>query len=190
MTTAWSVQIGRFSGPYFPVFELNTEIYLLLKSLYSVQIRENTDQKNSVFGDFSRSNISIRNIFLTQHNTRTICEMCLKLKIKTPKPSQWHRSSVFIIIHFAQIPLKECRCSFDLSLILMRKQEIAVRWWSTIKCILNNFEKGLSLENFREDVKFKLSYSPLFRIFKRSCFWKHLVTTTPSFIQSGVSSYE
>ena len=32
-----------FSGPYFPVFGLNTDIYS--KSQYSVQIKENTDQK-------------------------------------------------------------------------------------------------------------------------------------------------
>ena len=45
---AKSVQIRSFSGPYFPVFGLNMEIY-------GVQIRENTDQKNSVFGQFLRS---------------------------------------------------------------------------------------------------------------------------------------
>ena len=39
---------GDFSGPYFPVFLLNSEI----KSPYSVKIRENTEQKNSVFGHF------------------------------------------------------------------------------------------------------------------------------------------
>ena len=38
---------GVFSGPYFPVFGLNTEIYSikLRKSPYSVQMQENTDQK-------------------------------------------------------------------------------------------------------------------------------------------------
>ena len=35
-----------FSGPYFPVFGLNTEIYAdLRKSPCSVRIQENTDQK-------------------------------------------------------------------------------------------------------------------------------------------------
>ena len=38
-----SVQNGVFSGPYFPVFGLNTDIYC--KSPYSVRIQENTDQK-------------------------------------------------------------------------------------------------------------------------------------------------
>ena len=41
-------QIRSFSGPYFPVFGLR-------KSPYSVQMRENTDQKNSAFGQFLRS---------------------------------------------------------------------------------------------------------------------------------------
>ena len=36
-----------FSGLYFPVFGLNTEI-----SPYSVQMPENTDQKNSKYGHF------------------------------------------------------------------------------------------------------------------------------------------
>ena len=57
----WITKCGVFSGPCFPVFGQNTEIY----TVYSVQIRENTDQKNSSwkirtrknssFGYFSRS---------------------------------------------------------------------------------------------------------------------------------------
>ena len=40
--TAWNVSIyGVVSGPYFPLFRLNTEIYFL----YSVRIQENKDQK-------------------------------------------------------------------------------------------------------------------------------------------------
>ena len=30
-------------------------------------------------------------------NTRTRCEMCSKLTIKTPERRQWHRSGVFIV---------------------------------------------------------------------------------------------
>ena len=42
--TVWKVsKYGVFSGPYFPLFRLNTEIYS--KSPYSVGIQENTDQK-------------------------------------------------------------------------------------------------------------------------------------------------
>ena len=46
-TTAWKVlKYGVFAGPCFTVFGLNTGIH---------EIRENTDQKNSVFRHFSRS---------------------------------------------------------------------------------------------------------------------------------------
>ena len=45
-STVWKVTIcGVFSGPYFPVFGLNTYRVLRSKSRYSVQIKENTDQK-------------------------------------------------------------------------------------------------------------------------------------------------
>ena len=54
INTAWKVSKYRvFSGPYFPVFGLNTEIYsnLRIQSEYrKIRIR-----KNSVFGRFSRS---------------------------------------------------------------------------------------------------------------------------------------
>ena len=43
-----SVRIRSFSGPHLPAFGLNTE-------RYSVQVRENTPQKNSEYGQFSRS---------------------------------------------------------------------------------------------------------------------------------------
>ena len=39
---------GVFSGSYFPAFGLTI-------SHYSVRMRENTDQKNFIFGHFSRS---------------------------------------------------------------------------------------------------------------------------------------
>ena len=44
--TAWKVSTyGVFSGPYFPVFGLNTNIYEVNLRIYSVRIRENTDYK-------------------------------------------------------------------------------------------------------------------------------------------------
>ena len=48
-----SDRIWSFSGPYFLAFGLNTERYRV--SLYSVRMRENTYQKNSEYGHFSRS---------------------------------------------------------------------------------------------------------------------------------------
>ena len=41
-----SGRISNFSDPYFPAFGPNTEIY---------GVQENTDQKNSEYGQFSRS---------------------------------------------------------------------------------------------------------------------------------------
>ena len=44
--TAWKVSKYRvISGPYFPAFGVNTEIYFLRKYPYSIRIQENTDQK-------------------------------------------------------------------------------------------------------------------------------------------------
>ena len=45
---------GVFSGPYFPLFGLNTEIYgVNLRIKY--EYRKMRTRKNSVFGHFSRS---------------------------------------------------------------------------------------------------------------------------------------
>ena len=51
-----SVRIRSFSGPYFPIFELNTE-------RCSVRILKNTDQKNSKHGHFFRSD-SFSNLYI------------------------------------------------------------------------------------------------------------------------------
>ena len=55
INTAWKVsKYGVFSGPYFPVIGLNTEIYgvnLYIQSEY----RKIRTSKNSAFGHFSRS---------------------------------------------------------------------------------------------------------------------------------------
>ena len=54
-TTAWKVyKYGVFSGLYFPVFGLNTEIYEANLHTQST-LRQNTNQENSVFGHFSHS---------------------------------------------------------------------------------------------------------------------------------------
>ena len=45
---------GVISGPYFPVFELNTEIYSVNLRTQSEHMKIWT-RKNSVFGHFSRS---------------------------------------------------------------------------------------------------------------------------------------
>ena len=45
---------GVISGPYFPVFGLNAEIYLVNLRIQS-EYREIWTRNNSVFGHFSRS---------------------------------------------------------------------------------------------------------------------------------------
>ena len=53
--TAWKVsKYGVFSGPYFPVLELNTEIYAVNLRIQPEYGKIRT-RKNSVFGHFSRS---------------------------------------------------------------------------------------------------------------------------------------
>ena len=45
----------EFPGPHFSALRLNTKIYSVCKSSYSVQMRENNDQKDSEYGHFLRS---------------------------------------------------------------------------------------------------------------------------------------
>ena len=49
-----SVRIRIFSGPYFPVLTLNTKRHEVSLRIF-VRMRENNDQKNSEYGQFSRS---------------------------------------------------------------------------------------------------------------------------------------
>ena len=58
VSTAWKVsKHGVISGPYFPVFGLNTEIYGV-NSLSQSEYRNMRTRINSVFGHFSRSEVS------------------------------------------------------------------------------------------------------------------------------------
>ena len=52
---------GVFSGPYFPAFGLNTEIYLVNLSIQSEYGKTQT-RRNSVFGYFSRSEYKSKKI--------------------------------------------------------------------------------------------------------------------------------
>ena len=55
--TAWKVsKYGVVSGPYFPVFELNTEVDSVKLRIQS-ENRKIQTRNNSVFGHFSRSNL-------------------------------------------------------------------------------------------------------------------------------------
>ena len=53
-STAWKVpKYGVFSGPYFPVFELNTEIYSVNLRIQS-EYKEIRTRKSFVFGTFTK----------------------------------------------------------------------------------------------------------------------------------------
>ena len=55
ISTAWKVsKYGVFSGPYFPVFGLNTEIYFVFLRI-QCEYRKIRTRKNYVFKHFSRS---------------------------------------------------------------------------------------------------------------------------------------
>ena len=56
-----NIHIRRYSGKYFPTFELNTERYgisLGVSHGVSVRMWENTNQKYSKYGQFLRSDLS------------------------------------------------------------------------------------------------------------------------------------
>ena len=74
---AKSVQKLVFSGPYFPVFGLNTKIYsvnLCIQSAY----RKIRTRKNSVFGRFSRSEIITIIIIFIISNHYYQCHFLMK----------------------------------------------------------------------------------------------------------------
>ena len=109
-STTWKVsKYGVFSGPYFPVLGLNTEIYGVNLRIY----RKIRTRKYSVSGHFSRSGgiwyyilgwswiilHSTGNYLFKVNNrkTRTRCEICSKLTIKTPERRLIPCSSVSIV---------------------------------------------------------------------------------------------
>ena len=73
---------GGFSGPYFPVFGLNTEIY----SVFSQNTGSYRPEKNSIFSHFSRSepvSQDVRN-FEDKHTPfRELQNLPLKIPEKT-----------------------------------------------------------------------------------------------------------
>ena len=61
--TSWNVsKYGVISGAYFPVFELNMEIYSVNVRIQS-EYRKILTRKDSVFGHFSRSDRNMHKIF-------------------------------------------------------------------------------------------------------------------------------
>ena len=64
-----NLRIWSFFGPYFPAFGLNTERNCI--SLYSVRIRENTDQKTQNKNTFHAVSLITRDIEVCQSHEIT-----------------------------------------------------------------------------------------------------------------------
>ena len=72
-STVWKVsKYGVISGPYFPVFGLNTEIYFVNLRI-QFEYRKIRTRNNSVFGHFSRSGLALFTTFLYPLIFLTFC---------------------------------------------------------------------------------------------------------------------
>ena len=76
------------SGPYFPVFGLNTEIYSLNLRIQS-EYRKIRTRKNSVFGHFSRSEIFQKILSIKDY------QMCYSMPYHTFSLKQVHICIIF-----------------------------------------------------------------------------------------------
>ena len=78
--TAWKVsQCGVISGPYFPVFGMNTEIYGVNLHIHS-EYRKIRTRNNFVFGHFPRSeyfnqSCKVQNLNKVRHH-QILCNEC------------------------------------------------------------------------------------------------------------------
>ena len=71
---AWKVsKYGVFSGPYFPTFGLNTEVYSVNLRIQS-KCRKIRTRKNSLFGHFSRSTSDGDNTIFTYYPTKILSQ--------------------------------------------------------------------------------------------------------------------
>ena len=66
---------GVFSGPYFPVFGLYTEIYSVNLRIHS-KYRKIRTRKNSVFGHFSRSVDVFKGTDVNKTSSSEDCDVC------------------------------------------------------------------------------------------------------------------
>ena len=88
-----------FSGPYFPVFGMNTEIYGMNTEIYGVNLRIQSEyskiqtRKNSVFGYFSRS-----------HNNKQILILKPREHLATIE-IMWHIPRNLMLLFFGRYQL-------------------------------------------------------------------------------------
>ena len=142
-----SARIRSFSGPYFPAFGLNTGI-----SQYSVRMRENTDQKNSEYGHFSRS-VQFCTYECISRLLGKVLLYCVISKIgtvwKAPKHGKMRTRKIFVLCHVSRSVEFRHVCE-SLTVFLQQKTTI---WKVPIWYIFYSLERWLSI------------YDPIFLFF-------------------------
>ena len=147
-TTVWKVsKYGVYSGPYFPVFGLNTEIYrvnLLIQSEY----RKIRTRKNSAFGHFSHSAS-----FDLVHFVKL--EIVLRLNVKLMEKHSQNN-----ILHVILLTLKKlCRLKAP------PKRKLYRNYWNYKAFDEDDFNKNLKLKlNSSKELGYSLFESTLISV--------------------------
>ena len=103
LTTAWKVSKYRaFYGPYFPVFELNMEIYYVNLRIQS-KYRKIRAKKTPYLDTFHAVNVQLRSFLISPTTQRRHTE---KKNIKIRKLTKKYHAIVAFILH--EIPLDLC----------------------------------------------------------------------------------
>ena len=119
-----SIYIRSFSGPYFPAFGLHTERY----GVKYGKMPENTDQKNSEYGHFLRSDK--RNIFNWKLRLTSLPNVLMSVTLVNvsgvPRKIPYN-------IAKTTIPQNLCKTGkMDMQTALQERQMVTARFWSTL----------------------------------------------------------
>ena len=89
--TAWKVsKYGVISGPYFPIFGLNTAIYFVNLRIQS-EYRKMWTRNNSVFGHFSRS-VRFNHLLESNHLMLSLVGKICRRQTEPLKRNYYHNS--------------------------------------------------------------------------------------------------
>ena len=137
MYTAWKVsKYEVISGPYFPVFGLNTEIYELNLHIQS-EYRKIRTRNNSVFGHFSRS---VANQFVNVISTSI---WCIYYILYTNSDNidntvwmfvsgwKWYRGMKMVSLLTLLFLPRQCRGKKNLT----EKTNVACYHWHNLQCL-------------------------------------------------------
>ena len=89
--TNWASFMLSFQRLTFPCWFFNSS---LVNFKYHLTRRRELVEWHSVIVAFNKGIYLLK---VNNRNTRTRCEICSKLTIKTPEQCQWHRSNVFVV---------------------------------------------------------------------------------------------